>query len=130
MKFVMVKASINIDIFGAHGCRSALTSSMKFVMVKAGINIDIFGAHGCRSALTSSMISFVYRYTFVSIEEVEADRQLCAPKISMSIPALAAITDIIEEVNADRQPCAPKISMLIPALTITNFIEEVKADRY
>ena len=55
MKSVMVKASINIDIFGAHSCRSASTSSMKFVMVEASINTDIFGAHSCRSASISSM---------------------------------------------------------------------------
>jgi hypothetical protein len=48
---------INIDIFGAHSCRSALISSMKSVMVKASINIDIFGAHSCRSASISSMKS-------------------------------------------------------------------------
>jgi hypothetical protein len=59
------------------------------------------------------------------IEEVETDRQLYAPKISMLIPALA-ISNFIEEVEADRQLCAPKISMLILALTITNFIEEVE----
>jgi hypothetical protein len=64
----------------------------------------------------------------VGQQEVEADRQLCVPKISMLIPALA-ITDFIEEIEADRQLCAPKISMLILALTITNFIEEVEADR-
>jgi hypothetical protein len=82
---------------------------MKSVMAKAGINIDIFGTHSCRTNF---------------IEEVEADRQLCAPKISMLILALT-ITNFIEEVEADRQLCAPKISMLIPALAITNFIEEI-----
>jgi hypothetical protein len=54
------------------------------------------------------------------IEEVEADRQLCAPNISMLIPALA-ITKFIEEVEVDRQLCAPKISMLIPALAMIGF---------
>ena len=48
MKSVMVKASINIDIFGAHSCRSASISSMKSVMAKADINMDILGAHSCR----------------------------------------------------------------------------------
>jgi anthranilate phosphoribosyltransferase len=55
MKYVMAKAGINIDIFGAHSCRSASTSSMKSVLAIAGINIDVFGAHNCRSALTFSM---------------------------------------------------------------------------
>jgi hypothetical protein len=72
--------------------------------------------------------NFVYRYTFVSIEKVKADRQLCAPKTSMLIPAIAR-TDFIEEVEADRQLCAPKISILIPTLARTDFIEEVEADR-
>lgn len=53
MKFVVVKAGINIDIYGAYSCRPASTSSVKYVIVNVGFNIDIYGAHSCRSASTS-----------------------------------------------------------------------------